>query len=124
MATAALVRNPLASKSYSSQQAAASGVSLPSARKPPSAKRARSPEPPASNAHETSSKRAKAAPDSAATGQDRKSRRVEREQEFREKYGRAFPGFTFYFDVDCLSSSEIDVLEKRVTNMGAVSHRL
>ena len=121
MATRTIARNPLATKSYSTQQGTASAPSLQAARKASSAKRAHSPELLVENGQGNSSKRAKATPDAAASVQDRKSRRVEREQEFRDKYSRAFPTWTFYFDVDCVTPAEKDVLVKRVTNMGAVS---
>lgn len=120
MATTAIVRNPLATKAHS-QQASAPGPSWYSTRKLSSAKRAHSPEPQA-DVPGNSSKRAKAVPDAsaAALALDRKARRVEREQEFREKYGRAFPNWVFYFDLETMAPAVKDALGKRVAQMGAV----
>ncbi|KAJ3556174.1 hypothetical protein NM688_g2173 [Phlebia brevispora] len=119
MATTAIVRNPLATKSHT-QHVPTPGPSWQSTRKIPSAKRAHSPEPQA-DAQGNISKRAKAAPEAATTTTvlDRKARRVEKEQEFRDKYSRAFPNWVFYFDLDTVPSTVKDTLGKRVAQMGA-----
>ena len=55
---------------------------------------------------------------------DRERKRIEREEEFRVKYTRAFPNWIFYFDLDSLESDTALVrkeLEKTVLHMGAVS---
>lgn len=118
MATA-IVRNPLATKAHS-QHASAPGMAWHTTRKHNPTKRAHSPEPHA-DAHGSSSKRVKAAPEvAAASAQERKARRVEREQEFRDKYTKAFPNWVFYFDMESVGSGVKDVLGKRVAQMGAV----
>ena len=89
-------------------------------RKHNSAKRAHSPEPHV-EAHGNSSKRAKPTPEvAAASALERKARRAEREQEFREKYTKAFPNWVFYFDMETVAPNLKDALGKRVTQMGAV----
>lgn len=121
MATTTVVRNPLATRSHS-QQAPTPGPSWQTTRKVPSAKRAYSPEP-SIEAQGNSSKRAKAAAPESTTAPalDKKLlRRVEREQEFREKYSRAFPNWVFYFDLDTVAPAMKDSLGKRVVQMGAV----
>ncbi|TFK72141.1 hypothetical protein BDN72DRAFT_836756 [Pluteus cervinus] len=82
--------------------------------KPPrsTSKRARSPEPPHDiTLAQQASKRARCnsttAPPVAGRG-DKESRQAEREQketEFKEKYSRAFPSWTFHFDLDHLNSA-------------------
>ncbi|KAF7793795.1 hypothetical protein EIP86_004916 [Pleurotus ostreatoroseus] len=118
MATAAIVRNPLTTKAHS-QHAPTPGSLWQSMRKHNSAKRAHSPEP-HPDAHGNSSKRAKPTPEAAAASAlERKVRRAEREQEFREKYTKAFPNWVFYFDMETVAPNMKDALGKRVTQMGA-----
>ena len=119
MATTTILRNPLTTRSHS-QQAATPGPSLQRGRKIASIKRAHSPEPAAET--QGAAKRAKAAAPElvASPTQDKKLRRAERDQEFRDKYGRAFPKWIFYFDVETVASAVKDPLIKRVTQMGAV----
>ena len=120
MATNTLGRNPLATRTHTTQHSNTPATSCHAVRKAPSAKRAHSPEPPI-DAFGTSSKRAKAIGEACATTtQDKKSRRAERDNEFRDKYSRAFPGFIFFFDQDYVQPNNKDALAKRVINMGAV----
>ena len=55
---------------------------------------------------------------------EKERKRAEREEEFRVKYTRAFPSWTFHFDLDAMSPDVAtlkDNLERRVKHMGAVS---
>lgn len=60
-------------------------------------------------------------------GRENKERRhAEREQqraEFKEKYTRAFPTFTFYFDVEHIDPTHGNLLdfEARIRHLGGVS---
>ena len=124
MAATTVVRNPLAARTHATQQTNTPGTSWQIFRKIPSAKRAHSPEPPADPLG-NSSKRAKAVTETgAATTYDKKLRRAERDNEFRDKYSRAFPGFVFFFDQDYVAPNVKDALAKRVINMGAVRPNL
>lgn len=90
----------------------------------PNLKRARSPDPHAYHAlHEINAvKRHRT--QSAATKEnipDKEKRRAEREalkEEFRIKYTRAFPSWTFYFDIP---DAERDVLAPRILYLNGVS---
>lgn len=143
MATAApLPRNPLATR----PQQHNTGMSISPCRtalKKTSAaiKRPLSPEP-AETLTDHSSKRVKTTPSApmvqesptpaaAARMEARKDKerrrekeRVQREEEFRIKYSRAFPNWVFYFDLDSGNPETALIrnhLEKRVGFMGAVS---
>lgn len=89
-------------------------------------KRARSPESLAdSSVLLQNSKRVKTvdAPPSLARDKARERKHIEREQqkaEFKEKYTRAFPSFTFYFDELNISSEEQDFLEESIEKLGGV----
>jgi regulatory subunit for Cdc7p protein kinase len=90
-----------------------------------STKRSRSPDLTGDgNASNTSTKRARAVADPAATAtrdKDKERRHTEREQqktEFKEKYCRAFPTWTFYFDSD---NVEVDsAVVKGILELGGV----
>ncbi|KAG5646309.1 hypothetical protein DXG03_003906 [Asterophora parasitica] len=121
---ATLNRRPLANRSL--QHPHPSTVSpLKHLRTASGSKRPRSPEPSAdpSLSHPTV-KRVKAAvdPSLASKARDAKARErkhVEREQqkaEFKEKYTRAFPGFTFYFDE--MGHAAPEVYEERIEELG------
>ncbi|KAG6878527.1 hypothetical protein C0993_004425 [Termitomyces sp. T159_Od127] len=87
-------------------------------------KRARSPEPLAdSSVLLQSSKRVKAVDPTPSLARDkaRERKHIEREQqkaEFKEKYTRAFPSFTFYFDELNITSEEQDFLEESIEKLG------
>ncbi|KAI0087943.1 Dfp1/Him1, central region-domain-containing protein [Irpex rosettiformis] len=132
-----LSRNPLASRSVSNHVPASSSAWKDNTGRFSSAKRTRSPEP-----NDTlSAKRSKAfvdgprstivARDEARkrevkepkeTKDERERKRLEREEDFRVKYSRAFPSWVFYFDLDALESDTPSIrkeLEKLVLHMGA-----
>lgn len=135
-----LARNPLASAKPLANHFSATVTPwhTTSRRQSSSTKRAHSPEP--TEGHGQSIKRVRAAPDSVrATPQEQKRRdgkdarpetkeerdrqRALRESEFRDKYTRAFPGWTFYFDLDAHQPELAALrskLERRVTQLGAV----
>ena len=135
----ALSRNPLASRSVTNHLSASSSVWKDTLSKSSSFKRTRSPEP----GDSLSAKRSKAAVENTRalvptrddarkregketkdSKDDRERKRIEREEEFRVKYTRAFPNWIFYFDLDSLESDTALVrkeLEKTVLHMGAVS---
>ncbi|KAG6864876.1 hypothetical protein C0991_006643 [Blastosporella zonata] len=83
-------------------------------------KRPRSPEPHAdSPAHSQASKRVKA--DFAARDKAKEQKLLEREQqkaEFKDKYTRAFPTFTFYFDELNVALSEQEFFEETIEKLG------
>ncbi|KAG6891723.1 hypothetical protein C0992_006143 [Termitomyces sp. T32_za158] len=87
-------------------------------------KRARSPEPLAELPMLLqNSKRVKSVdpPPSLARDKARERKHMEREQqkvEFKEKYTRAFPSFTFYFDELNITSEEQDFLEESIEKLG------
>ena len=137
MATTA--RNPLSMRPHSQHHAIAlspyQGTVAPR-RASGSGKRARSPEPAKDEGTSQSTKRLKAlaAPQPPApiaredpreeARREKERKRAEREEEFRIKYTRAFPNWTFHFDLDTMSpdvASLKDNLERRVRHMGAVS---
>ncbi|TFY64667.1 hypothetical protein EVJ58_g2471 [Rhodofomes roseus] len=99
-----------------------------------SSKRARSPDPNKDDESSQSMKRLKAVaapqPPAPPTREDpreearkeKERKRIEREEEFRIKYTRAFPNWTFHFDLDTLSPDVAalkDNLERRLRHMGA-----
>ncbi len=143
MATAApLPRNPLATR----PQQHNTGMSISPCRSTlkktsVALKRPLSPEP-ADTPTDHSSKRVKTTPSApvvqesptpaaAARMEARKDKdrrrekeRVQREEEFKVKYSRAFPSWVFYFDLDSGNPETASIrnhLEKRVGFMGAVS---
>ncbi len=123
--TTTIVRNPLATRTLM-QQTATPAPSWQTMRKVPPSKRARSPEP-GGDAQGCSAKRPKAIaePVAASTRDEQKraekdKKRVERDNEFREKYSKAFPLWVFYFDLDTLVPAMKDKLGRRVTQMGSV----
>ncbi|KAG6862283.1 hypothetical protein C0995_015980 [Termitomyces sp. Mi166 len=86
-------------------------------------KRPRSPEPLAdSSVISQSSKRVKAIdPPPLARDKARERKYMEREQqkaEFKEKYTRAFPSFTFYFDELNITPEEQDFFEESIEKLG------
>jgi regulatory subunit for Cdc7p protein kinase len=138
---ATLARNPLATmKPLANHYSATVSPWRTAVQKPSSSsKRAHSPEPP--EGLSLSAKRARAAPEPArATREDprrkdakdtrgdskeeRDRRRAEREEEFRVKYTRAFPNWTFHFDLEAHQPELTAIknkLERRVLQLGAVS---
>ncbi|KZT63759.1 hypothetical protein DAEQUDRAFT_679798 [Daedalea quercina L-15889] len=99
-----------------------------------SSKRARSPEPSKDGDASQSMKRLKAtvAPQPPAptaredlreeARREKERKRAEREDEFRIKYTRAFPNWTFHFDLDTMNPDVAalkDTLERRLRQMGA-----
>lgn len=87
-----------------------------------SAKRAR-PVPESSRAAARDELKRRDARESRESKEERDKRRLEREEEFRVKYTRAFPNWTFHFDLDT-HQPEVAViknkLERRVAQLGAV----
>ncbi|KAF5389410.1 hypothetical protein D9757_004313 [Collybiopsis confluens] len=63
------------------------------------------------------SKRTKAAPDTPSQKQKRKD---QQENEWRDKYLRAFPGFRFHFSEDIQNADYVKTLEKRIIQLGAI----
>jgi regulatory subunit for Cdc7p protein kinase len=99
-----------------------SGQRVPSA----SFKRPRSPEAPENS---STAKKARASLALSASAlqkeKDAKRERQEREQqkqEFKDKYTKAFPSWTFYFDTENISmkTSQINLLRSRVQELGGV----
>jgi regulatory subunit for Cdc7p protein kinase len=98
-----------------------------------STKRPRSPEPDI-NASTNTVKRAKAAaPRSPAIGGDerkaKEQKRAERElqrAEFKAKYTKAFPSWSFYFDLDHLDGDDSarELLESKISHLGGVCELL
>ena len=135
---ATIARNPLSMRPHSQHHAVAlspyQGTTVPR-RASGSGKRARSPDPTKDEGTSQGIKRLKAvaAPQPPAlTSEDpreearreKERKRAEREEEFRIKYSRAFPNWTFHFDLDTMSPEVAtlkDNLERRVKHMGAVS---
>lgn len=137
---ATLARNPFATvKPFVNHQSAMVSPWNTSTRRLSSAsKRPHSPDP--GETLSLSAKRARAAPEHTRntredlrkrdakdmrgeTKEEKDRRRAEREEEFRVKYTRAFPSWTFHFDLDTHQSEFISVkskLEKRVMQLGAV----
>lgn len=136
-----LFRNPLSSRSTTNHLSASSSATWKTnVSKSSSVKRARSPEPgdslhakrtkalfesprlpAASNRDEARRRDGK---ETKETKEDRDRKRLEREEEFRVKYTRAFPNWVFYFDLDLLEPDTASVrkeLERLVMHMGAVS---
>lgn len=69
------------------------------------------------------SKRARATLAVATTRDDDKTRkRAEREQEFKDKYTRAFPSWNFYFDLNSIDtdSAARNVFEAKIKLLGGV----
>ncbi|KAF5386259.1 hypothetical protein D9615_002435 [Tricholomella constricta] len=120
---ATLNRPPLTNRSH---QFPSTVSPIKSQRTASGSKRPRSPEPSADpSAFHPTSKRVKAAmdPSPAPKARDRLRERkhVEREQqkaEFKEKYTRAFPSFTFYFDELNLGSVALDTYEEMIEELG------
>ncbi|GLB37228.1 putative zinc finger in DBF-like proteins [Lyophyllum shimeji] len=120
---ATLNRRPLATRSL---QASSTLSPLKSHRTVSASKRPRSPEPPVDpSTSQPTTKRVKAldpSPASKARDQLRERKHLEREQqkaEFKEKYTRAFPAFTFYFDELNIGSVALDAYEERIEQLGA-----
>ena len=130
-------RNPLTTRPLANQVSSSLSPSQLMLRKFSSAKRARSPEPSDSQ----STKRSKALSDVRASlasrddsrkasklpKEDRERRRIEREEEFRVKYSRAFPTFAFYFDLDSLKPETATLkkeLERLVHGLHGVSNMI
>ncbi|OBZ68327.1 Hsk1-interacting molecule 1, partial [Grifola frondosa] len=95
-------------------------------RRTPGSKRPHSPDPAVDERLPQSAKRLKSNPAPTMSREElRKERgrkRAEREEEFRIKYSRAFPNWTFYFDMDTANPEVAALrtkLEKRVSQMGA-----
>lgn len=91
---------------------------------PPAPKRPRSPNTVLELS--TSAKRAKPASQSKVPVRDkaRERKHVEREQqkaEFKEKYTRAFPGFTFYFEDGVVGSPALNAYEEMIDKLGGVT---
>lgn len=136
---ATLARNPLATVKPLANHfsATVSPLHMTNRRPSPSTKRPHSPEPADSAAQGT--KRVRAAQDSARTPRDEPRRRdgrdtrpdakeerdrirAAREAEFRIKYTRAFPNWTFHFDLDAHQpelAALKNKLERRVAQLGA-----
>ena len=83
-------------------------------------KRPRSPEPGVSY-DQPVLKRARPAPPPVARDLQRRTEREQREAEFREKYTRAFPSWTFYFDTEKPLSVSQSSLRSGVLQLKAVS---
>ena len=139
MATLVTSRNPLATmKPLVNHVSATIAPWQTSSRKPSStSKRAHSPEP--GDSQSQSAKRPRAVSEHARTTrddvrkkeaketrepkEDKDRRRAEREEEFRYKYTRAFPSWTFcfHFDADTPELAAVKhKLQRRVEQMGAV----
>ncbi|CAL1707001.1 unnamed protein product [Somion occarium] len=124
---AAVLRNPLGLRPLSHQLSPSPSTQI-GATKPPSAKRSRSPELIVDGTLQ-SSKRVRGVDQSPAPGPNREElkkekerRRIERENEFKIKYTRAFPSWVFYFDIDAANPDAALLREQlvdRVTRMGA-----
>ncbi|KAI0686363.1 Dfp1/Him1, central region-domain-containing protein [Cytidiella melzeri] len=129
-----LSRNPVSSQSLTSHFSASASSFRTLLGKSPSAKRTRSPEP----SDAASAKRTKAVVDGSRMvvsvhdevrkrearepKEERGRKRVEREDDFRVRYTRAFPNWVFYFDLEALEPDTAAVrkeLEKMVLFMGA-----
>ncbi|KAL6310492.1 Dfp1/Him1, central region-domain-containing protein [Sparassis latifolia] len=125
---ATILRNPLAVRPHPHQSASISPYQTTLRRATPATavKRPRSPEP-GGAAHLQSAKRHKAAVQQHTAAREdakreKERKRIEREEEFKIKYSRAFPTFVFYFDMDTFATDVAamrHVLERRVTQMGA-----
>ena len=137
---AAIARNPLASvKPIANHFSATVSPWVSATRRTSSAsKRALSPDP--SDGQSLSAKRARAAPEPPRTTredprkrdvkdtrgdtkEEKDRRRAEREEEFRVKYTRAFPNWTFHFDLETHQPELTAMktrLERRVLQLGAV----
>ncbi|KAI0758334.1 Dfp1/Him1, central region-domain-containing protein [Irpex lacteus] len=131
-----LFRNPLSSRSTTNHLSASSSATWKTnVSKSSSVKRARSPEP-GDSLHAKRTKALFESPrlpaasnrdevrrrDGKETKEDRDRKRLEREEEFRVKYTRAFPNWVFYFDLDLLEPDTASVrkeLERLVMHMGA-----
>ena len=145
MATAGLfTRNPLATRPQLHDTGMSISPCRSTLRKPSTAKRALSPEP-AADGRDHSSKRVRTSvsrapvveesptPAAAARAEEKRERakqkakdRLDREEDFKNKYSRAFPNWTFYFDFDLDNPETVSTrnhLEKRLNYMGAVSIR-
>lgn len=142
MATAApLLRNPLATRSQLNDSGMPISPCRTTLKKQSAVKRPLSPEP-TEELRDHSSKRAKTnasrapvvqespTPAAAARAEAKKEKerqkekdRSDREEVFKTRYTRAFPGWVFYFDfeLDNPESTTRTHLEKRVAYMGAVS---
>ncbi|KAI0342039.1 hypothetical protein BDW22DRAFT_1484911 [Trametopsis cervina] len=127
-------RNPLSSRSLTNHTSVSTSSIQSALRKSSSAKRARSPDPgeglvvKRSKALIESSRQAVAARDEIRRKEykepkeERDRRRIEREEEFRIKYTRAFPNWVFYFDLDADAPETAAVrkeMEKMVHTMGS-----
>ncbi|KAJ2936555.1 hypothetical protein H1R20_g534, partial [Candolleomyces eurysporus] len=121
--TSTSVRRALSLKSL---QASANHPQKSTQRHPSSAsfKRPRSPEP-TENSSTAKKARASTAISASALQKEKEAKRerLEREQqkqEFKDKYTRAFPSWTFYFDTENISmkTSQINLLKGRVEQLG------
>lgn len=126
---ATTIRRPLTSRPLPTQAPSTASPFKPAARTV-SCKRPRSPDTAgdAQAAHSTT-KRAKPVSQlhAVATPRDeekerKRAHREAREAEFKLKYSRAFPGWTFYFDLDHLDkdTSARETLESKVVQLGGV----
>ncbi len=123
-----LNRRPLSTRPAPHHVAAHLPVAKPSKVPCATSKRARSPEPPHDSAlAQQAAKRARCGTMVPPTaGRENKERRqAEREQqrtEFKEKYSRAFPTWTFHFDLEHIDSvnGTLQDFETRIQHLGGV----
>lgn len=54
------------------------------------------------------------------TKEQRIAEREQKEEEFRRKYSRSFPLWTFYLDIDNIDSSLVQSFKSRLRHLGAV----
>lgn len=89
-------------------------------------KRPRSPDPqPDTTTSHPIAKRVKAVPPAPIRELGRERKHLEREQqkaEFRDKYTRAFPGWTFCFDEDNIGIGPSESFKTRIRQLGGVRH--
>lgn len=123
----AVLRSPLTTRTLSLHFSPAPTAFSPNVQKPPSAKRARSPEPSAEG-HAQSVKRAKAVEATNSTTaivreearRKKEAEKRERELDWREKYTRAFPKWRFYLDLGESHATSRDEFEAQINELGAV----
>lgn len=60
-------------------------------------------------------------PDNVRIKEQQKAEREQQRLEFKEKYTRAFPGWTFLLDSDFLKDHQVESLQSRIQQLGGVS---
>lgn len=62
-------------------------------------------------------------PELSRLKEQQRAEREQQRQEFKEKYCRAFPGWTFYLDGDSMDSGhQLESFRSRIQQLGAVSY--